>query len=133
MTGTRRIEAAKTLAEELESYLARWSERTGIAVEIWALPAADVPSPIARGVLAVLREALANVELHSGAGTASIAVTAGRSGLRMTVSDNGRGFAGGEAGRGIAGMRAAFAEIGGSLTVRGIPGEGTTVTGVVRR
>jgi signal transduction histidine kinase len=49
----------------------------------------------------------------------------------MTISDHGRGFAPGRNGRGLARMRAAFAEIGGTLTVRSVEGEGTTVTGVV--
>ncbi|MFG1701619.1 sensor histidine kinase [Nonomuraea sp. M3C6] len=120
-----------SLAEALESYLAEWSERTGIEVETWALPATDVPSNVSGGVMAAMREALSNVEKHSRARTVSIAVTVGKSGLRMTVSDNGQGFPATGAGRGIARMRAAFAEIGGSLSVNSVLGEGTTVTGVV--
>jgi signal transduction histidine kinase len=91
--------------------------------------------------MTVMREALDNVERHSGARTVSIAVTAGSGGLRVTVSDDGRGFhsaparrtKGRAAGQGIARMRAAFAEVGGSLSVNSVPGEGTTVTGVVPR
>ncbi|TDC10242.1 hypothetical protein E1267_05280 [Nonomuraea longispora] len=83
-----------------------------------------------RGVMTTMGEALSNVERHSRAKTVSIAVTAGRSGLRLTVSDDGKGFPAPVTGRGIARMRAAFAEIGGSLSVNTVPGEGTTVTGV---
>jgi signal transduction histidine kinase len=125
------MRGGQSLAEALESYLAEWSERTGIAVETWALPATDVPSRVSSGVLAAMREALSNVEQHSRARTVSIAVTAGKSGLRMTVSDNGQGFLATGAGRGIARMRAAFAEAGGSLSVNSVLGEGTTVSGVV--
>jgi signal transduction histidine kinase len=125
------MRGGQTLAEALESYLADWSERTGIAVETWALPATDVPSRVSDSVMAVLCEALDNVERHSRARTVSIAVTSGKSGLRMTVSDNGRGFPVAEAARGIARMRAAFAEVGGSLSVNSVHGEGTTVSGVV--
>ncbi|NRQ38966.1 hypothetical protein HII36_45175 [Nonomuraea sp. NN258] len=129
------MRGGQTLAEALESHLAEWSERTGIAVETWALPATDVPSKVSRAVMTAMGEALANVEQHSGAGTVSItvsiAVTVGKSGLRMTVSDNGRGFVAGAPGRGIARMRAAFAEAGGRLSVSSVPGEGTTVSGVV--
>ncbi|MFC4014967.1 sensor histidine kinase [Nonomuraea purpurea] len=123
------IATAGALAGELESCLARWSERTGITVETWALPAAGVPSRVSSGVLAVLGEALSNVERHSGARSVSVAVTVGGRGLRITVSDNGSGFAGGREGRGIAGMRAALAALGGHLSVNGVPGEGTTVSG----
>ncbi|MET8988330.1 ATP-binding protein [Nonomuraea wenchangensis] len=135
------MRGGQSLAEALESYLAEWGERSGIAVEIWALPAAEVPEGVCAGVMTAMREALDNVERHSGARTVSIAVTAGSGGLRITVSDDGRGFhgagtghaKGSAAGQGIARMRAAFAEIGGSLSVNSVPGEGTTVTGVVPR
>ncbi|WP_127931762.1 sensor histidine kinase [Nonomuraea polychroma] len=125
------MRGGQSLAEALESYLAEWSERTGIAVETWALPATDVPSRVFSSVMATMREALDNVEQHSRARTVSIAVTVGKSGLRMTVSDNGQGFPATEAGRGIARMRAAFAEVGGTLSVNSVLGEGTTITGVV--
>ncbi|MEV0147001.1 MULTISPECIES: ATP-binding protein [unclassified Nonomuraea] len=121
------------LAETLESQLTQWSERTGIRVEIWALPAADVPAPVAQAVLEALREALANVERHSGASVVSVAVTAGADGLRMTVSDHGRGFPPEKAGRGVARMRAAIAGVGGNLSVSSVKGEGTTVTAAVPR
>ncbi|WP_049575454.1 sensor histidine kinase [Nonomuraea sp. SBT364] len=127
------MRGGESLKEALESCLADWSRRTGVTVETWALPGDDVPSPIAEGVLAAIREALANAEHHSGASVVSVAVTVSSAGLRMTVSDHGRGFAPDRAGRGIARMRAAFAEIGGTLTVRSVEGEGTTVTGVVPR
>ncbi|UBU16519.1 sensor histidine kinase [Nonomuraea gerenzanensis] len=127
------MRGGQSLAEALESYLAEWSERTGITVETWALPATDVPSRVSSGVMTTMREALSNVELHSRARTVSIAVTVGKSGLRMTVSDNGQGFPSVRAGRGIARMRAALAEVGGTLSVNSVQGEGTTVTGVVPR
>ncbi|WP_219510864.1 sensor histidine kinase [Nonomuraea ceibae] len=127
------MRGGESLAEALESYLADWSRRTGVTVETWALPAEDVPAPIGEGVLTAMREALANAERHSGASVVSVAVTVSSGGLRMTVSDHGRGFAPGRSGRGIARMRAAFAEIGGTLTVRSVEGEGTTVSGVVPR
>ncbi|MDF5755685.1 ATP-binding protein [Spongiactinospora sp. TRM90649] len=119
------------LAEALEDHLDRWSRRTGVTVETWALPEGDVEPRVSRAVLVAFREALANVEQHSRATTVSVAVTLGASGLRMTVSDDGIGFTAPRGGRGTAMMRAAFAELGGSLTIGGVPGEGTTVTGVI--
>ncbi|MFI7422605.1 sensor histidine kinase [Nonomuraea sp. NPDC049684] len=123
--------AGPALAGELESLCGRWSERTGIAVEVWALPAGPVAAAWRRAVLAVAEEALGNVEAHSGASTASLAVTAGPQGLRLTISDNGRGFASAAPGGGVGRMRAAFAGLGGRLSVRGVPGEGTTVSAAV--
>ncbi|WP_158578531.1 sensor histidine kinase [Spongiactinospora rosea] len=133
MTEETRMRGGQGLAEALEDHLDRWSRRTGIAVETWALPQGDVEPDVSRGVMAAFGEALANVERHSRARTVSVAVTLGASGLRMTVSDDGVGFYGTATGRGAALMRAAFAELGGVLTVHGVPGEGTTVTGVIPR
>ncbi|WP_113700708.1 sensor histidine kinase [Nonomuraea lactucae] len=127
------MRGGRGLAEAVESHLAQWSRRTGIRVETWALPTADVPARITQAVLTALREALANVEHHSGARAVSIAVTVGKGGVRMTVSDHGHGFSLGQAGPGIARMRAALAEVGGTLSVNSVQGEGTTVTGVVPR
>ncbi len=127
------MRAGRGLAQALEEHLAEWSERTGITVEIWALPGREVPTRIATAVLATLGEALSNVERHSRARVVSVAVTLGPAGLRMTVSDNGVGFAGTAAGRGVAVMRTHFADVGGTLSINGVPGEGTTVTGVVPR
>ncbi|MEV4400350.1 ATP-binding protein [Nonomuraea sp. NPDC049607] len=127
------MRGGQSLAEALEGLLAQWSERTGIAVETWALPGTDVPSRVSSGVMETMREALSNVERHSRARTVAVAVTTGPSGLRLTVSDDGQGFPEGGAGRGIARMRAAFAELGGSLSVNAVPGEGTTVSGAIPR
>ncbi|MFJ2029138.1 sensor histidine kinase [Streptosporangium sp. NPDC087985] len=121
------------LAQTLEEHLSQWAERTGTVVEIWALPGDDVPPRVARAVLATLGEALANVERHSRATTVSVAVTLGSSGLRMTVSDDGAGLSGPAAGPGVTAMRAHFAELGGTLTVSGVEGVGTTVTAVAPR
>ncbi|WP_219460454.1 sensor histidine kinase [Nonomuraea rhizosphaerae] len=127
------MRGGQSLAEALESYLTEWSERTGITVETWALPSSEVPSRIAAGVLTAMREALSNVEHHSGASLVSVAVTASKSGLRMTIRDHGQGFAALRPGGGIARMRATFTELGGSLSVTGTQNEGTTVSGVVPR
>ncbi|GAA4234788.1 signal transduction histidine kinase [Streptosporangium album] len=122
-----------SLAQDLEEQLSRWAERTGIVVEIWALPGGDAPPRVARAVLATLGEALANVERHSHANVVSIAVTLSDNGLRMTVSDDGVGFSGPATGRGVIAMQDHFADLRGTLTVNGVEGEGTTVTGAASR
>ncbi len=136
MSEELRIRRGEGLARALEEYFSDWSERTGIAVEVWALPERAVPQDVAQKIYATIVEALANVERHSHAEIVSVAVTMGEGGLRMTVSDDGAGFAedrsGRSAGRGLAAMRADFAEMGGTLTINSVPGGGTTITGVVR-
>ncbi|MBB4916103.1 sensor histidine kinase [Streptosporangium saharense] len=123
--------ADQTLAQTLDELLTGWARDNGVTVEIWALPTQDVPDEVTGAVLATLREALSNVLLHSGADVVSVAVTVGPTGLRMTVSDNGVGIYGSPSGRGIAAMRGHFAGIGGALSVKGVLGGGTTVTGTV--
>ncbi|WP_146607615.1 sensor histidine kinase [Spongiactinospora gelatinilytica] len=125
------VEAAQTLAQALATHLERWSERTGIKVETWALPTTDVEAYITRSVLAAVREALANVERHSGAETVSVAVTVGATGLRMTISDDGMGSDAPVEGRGIELMRTAFANADGDLDFNFVPGGGVTVTGAI--
>ncbi|MED7924883.1 hypothetical protein SMD20_11590 [Nonomuraea sp. LP-02] len=120
------------LAAELRRCLAEWSRRTGIAVETWALPAGEVPPRAARAVPAALREALTLAGREAAAvSLVSVAVTCGDRGLRVTVSDNGAGLPVDESGPEVTAMRAAFAAAGGTISVRAVPGEGTTVTGVL--
>lgn len=123
--------AAKTANEDVADLLREWSERTGTAVETWALPKEELPRHVAEAVRVVLREALSNVERYSGARIVSVAVTSGPRGLRLTVSDDGTGFDGPAAGPGTNAMRAAFTALGGGLTVNGVRGAGTTVTGAL--
>jgi hypothetical protein len=120
-------------ADQLADHLMRWGRRTGIGVEIWALPRRPVPAPVRAAVLAAVGEALRNVERHSRARFVSIAVTVADSGVRLTVSDNGDGFAGPAEGPGITRMRAAFAAVGGTLRVRAVQRAGTTVSGRIPR
>ncbi|GAA3445069.1 sensor histidine kinase [Planomonospora venezuelensis] len=118
-------------AEAMRGLLEGWSARTGIAVEVWALPGRRMPARITAGILAVMDEALSNVERHSRASSVSVAVTAGRREVMVTVSDGGTGFSGQAHGRGVAAMRTSFTRLGGSLTIRGTAGGGTTVSGAV--
>jgi signal transduction histidine kinase len=126
-----RMRGRRGLSQAIEDYLTEWSERTGITVEVWALPAEQVTGPVADAVYAVVLEALTNVERHSGAHILSIALTTGRAGLKLTVSDNGIGFAADRTGPGIDTMKRRFGEVGGTLTVNSVVGEGTTVSGRV--
>ncbi|WP_084958439.1 hypothetical protein [Thermoactinospora rubra] len=121
-----RLRGERGLAEAIEECLGDWSPRSGVAVEIWALPSVEVPAPVAAGVLAALREALALVERASHARTVSVAVTVSGAGLRMTVSDDGTGQP-----WDVTELRARFAALGGRVSVNHVPGHGTTVSGVI--
>ncbi|TMR95097.1 ATP-binding protein [Nonomuraea basaltis] len=126
-----RLDGRRGLAQVLLDFLARWEERTGIAVAVWAVPGVDVPRRVSEVVLATVREAFDNVERHGRARTVSIALTVGSRGLRLTISDDGAGFAPGAAGRGQIVMKAGLAGIGGTLKINSVVGGGTTVSAAV--
>jgi signal transduction histidine kinase len=84
-------------------------------------------------LLRVGQEALANVRKHAGASAANVELCYRGDAVRLEVSDDGCGFDPSVAseGFGLGGMRARLAEIGGTLTVRSVPGAGTTISAEV--
>lgn len=107
--------------------LQEWSLQTGIEVEIWALPAEPLPASIAEIVHGTIQDVLREVEQQARARTVSITLTVAASGLRLTVRDDGVGVAAEEYRDRLDGRRASFVSLGGSLSVNGVPSEGTTV------
>ena len=75
----------------------------------------------------VVSEALANAAKHAGA--SAVHVDAGAAGdvLRLAVRDDGIGGADPARGSGLAGLHDRVAAIGGTLSMRSPPGEGTTL------
>jgi two-component system sensor histidine kinase UhpB len=81
-------------------------------------------------VYRVAQEALTNVMRHSDAARATVVLEVRASRLHLTVTDDGRGIEDGERGdskTGLAGMRERAMLVGGALTIRSAPGEGTSV------
>jgi signal transduction histidine kinase len=78
-------------------------------------------------------EALQNVAKYAEAGAVVIRLAATDGQLSFEVADDGKGFDGAKTGygTGLQGMADRVEAVGGSLTVRSAPGEGTTVTGRV--
>jgi signal transduction histidine kinase len=83
----------------------------------------------------VIKEVLHNIVSHSGAKNVRLEITPDGGALRITIRDDGRGFdpqstvlgrPGG--GHGLANMRRRMQEVGGTLSIRSTPGNGTTVT-----
>ncbi|SDI07874.1 hypothetical protein [Nonomuraea jiangxiensis] len=107
--------------------LQEWSLRTGIKVEIWAMPAKPLPTSIAEIVHGTIEEVLQEVERQAHARTVSIVLTVATGGLRLTISDDGYGRASEAYEDRLHGRRVAFRSLGGALSVNSVPGEGTTV------
>jgi two-component system NarL family sensor kinase len=117
-------EAARVLCATLGS-------RAGLAVECaWDAPLDALPDEAARDLYRMLQELLLNVEQHAGARQVRVACACQEGRLRMSVGDDGRGFAAErtevESGKtGLNGIRERARLLGGRLTVRSTPGQGT--------
>jgi signal transduction histidine kinase len=85
--------------------------------------------PQEQAMLAIAREALRNVRKHAEADAVTMTIRRNTDGIEVRVSDNGRGFdANREPGHfGLTQMSETAADLGGSLSIQSIPGEGTTV------
>ncbi|MFI6604292.1 hypothetical protein ACIBHX_49385 [Nonomuraea sp. NPDC050536] len=73
--------------------LAEWSTQTGVRLEIWALPEADLPLSLGDALRDLLDEILDRVARAAHVRTLSVAITASASSVRVTVSHDGSGVA----------------------------------------
>jgi ligand-binding sensor domain-containing protein/signal transduction histidine kinase len=122
---------ALTFGEAVSWYARSFEHRSGIpvAVEISeGFPA--VKGGLATSLFRILQEMLTNVSRHSGAANVTIRLSFADGAIQLESHDDGRGIAPEEAEAddsfGIIGMRERCAAFGGTLYVRGGPGEGTT-------
>lgn len=87
----------------------------------------DLPSPIARQVLAVVSEAVSNAVKHSGAAHLAVSLTTEPGVLEVLVEDDGQGFDDPARVSGLAHMRHRADSLGGQCTVDSSAQRGTTV------
>lgn len=74
------------------------------------------------------QEALNNAARHSGARHAKVSVVGAPENIRVEISDDGKGFAAERVrGMGILGMEERVKRLGGSVTIKSMPGSGTIV------
>lgn len=106
---------------------------TGFAIEVTGSPR-RLRDEVRDEAYWIGREAIANAFAHAGAGRIDVTVDYGVRLLRLAVRDDGAGIApehAGPRGRpdhwGMRGMHERAAQLGGTLTVRGAPGEGSEV------
>ncbi|GAA3966171.1 sensor histidine kinase [Thermobifida alba] len=128
-----REEAPDTpVADRVAAVLREWSARTGVRTR---LRSCGSPLPLLvtarHETLAVLREALANVDRHAAARTVDVELAAEDGYLVLTVRDDGRGFdpeAPVPGHYGLVGMRERAVRAGGRLALDTAPGRGTALT-----
>ncbi|MFI8517191.1 sensor histidine kinase [Streptomyces sp. NPDC085481] len=105
--------------------------RTDIATDIRTYADADtalprLPVPVESAGYFVVREALANIDRHSGAARARITARHTDGALHLRVEDDGRGGADPARGSGLTGLADRLAVLGGTLSITSPPG-GPTV------
>ncbi|MCO5972124.1 sensor histidine kinase [Actinoallomurus soli] len=140
IAGLRDGDQSLPLAEAVRRMTADWAASTGITVEVGVTDDVRLP-PVRRAeTLAILKEALTNVERHAAAGTVRITLTADGRGTELSVRDDGKGFAcppdmadlttalTRDGHYGVVGMAERARRVGGLLTLTSSPGNGSTLT-----
>ncbi len=86
---------------------------------------------LATAMFRVLQESLTNVARHANASRVNVVLSGANGALVLKVQDDGKGIAPGEERKsgsfGLLGMRERMQALGGQVTLRSSPGEGTTV------
>jgi signal transduction histidine kinase len=125
------------LAAVIESHAEAFRERSGIPlrVELRSEAIDRLTHSRATALFRIVQEALHNIEKHSGARTAGVALRDEAGRLVLVVSDDGRSFGADEVteaqkhGRlGLFSMRERAEMLGGTLAIDTRPGHGTTIT-----
>jgi two-component system, NarL family, sensor histidine kinase UhpB len=110
------------------------SLRAGITVEVAFTVTGAVPAPVETAVYRFVQESITNISRHAKATRVVLALQEWPGLLRCEVSDNGMGFEGerrSASGLGLVGIRDRLDALGGTLTVRSAPGEGTQLVAVI--
>lgn len=119
------------LVPSLERLMALRQRRDGLAVELSVKGKAECPVEAAEAVFRTAREALNNISKHAGVRECRIELVFRENDILLRVTDHGRGFDPEAARRpesyGLLSMRERIGSLGGTLTVRSRPGEGTEV------
>ncbi|MGH2825837.1 MAG: sensor histidine kinase [Actinomycetota bacterium] len=121
------------------AFASTWSDRTGIALICDADEDCDAAPETRWELFSIVREAVRNIERHSGADKVRLGLEATAGEIVLSVDDDGRGFDvpddlselrhGGHFG--IIGMRERAERVGGCLEVASVPGEGSSMRVVV--
>jgi signal transduction histidine kinase len=92
---------------------------------------ADVPKNVSLCLFRVAQEALGNVVKHSGANRADVEITGGANEICLRIADAGLGFdptlRNTHSGIGLMGMRERLRLVGGAISVRSAPAQGTEI------
>ncbi|MFW6070123.1 MAG: ATP-binding protein [bacterium] len=124
--------AREGLVGALQRRLDAVEGRAGVRTRL-LLPAQEVtlPALVETALYRIAQEALNNALKHARATAVTVRLRQEEGAVALEVEDNGRGFdasAGESSGLGLANMRERAEQLGGGVTIRSTPGEGTSVT-----
>jgi len=103
------------------------ARRSPLPVNLGVQLAGRLPEQVEVTAYYVVAEALANAVKHAGASAVRVDVDGAGDVVRLAVRDDGRGGADPARGSGLAGLHDRVVAIGGILSMRSPPGEGTTL------
>ncbi|HQV69566.1 MAG TPA: PAS domain-containing sensor histidine kinase [Thermoflexales bacterium] len=131
------ISPERRLLPTLRGYVTRFGQNNDILASVETAPAAEMAllnPEMESQLLRIVQEALTNVRKHAAAKKVAVRVDMAGSDILIDVIDDGQGFdkarlANGDGRRfGQSIMRERAAEIGGTVTVKSAPGQGTHLT-----
>ncbi|WP_147201275.1 sensor histidine kinase, partial [Pseudonocardia asaccharolytica] len=106
----------------------RFEQQTGILVELLHDGLAKrLPREVELGVYRLIQEALTNIARHAGAKRCAVRCASSPENLVVSVRDYGVGFQVDRLSSGLRGMDERVQELGGRLTIRSSPGQGTCI------
>ncbi|CAN5315244.1 hypothetical protein BH18ACT9_BH18ACT9_01110 [soil metagenome] len=117
--------------ERLTEQVSAFETATGIDTQLQVKDLADLDPDVTSEVLAIVGEALENINRHAGARTAHVSLEANAESVQLEVRDDGVGFEPTNLPKGcygVLGMRERARNVGGVLHLASPPGGGTTVT-----
>ena len=136
LLGARMVIAAEDpFLPTLRDYIRRFTRQFGLPIELAAPPELEedgLAPVVALQLFRIIQEALSNARKHACAGHATVTIAVDGSQLHVAIADDGCGFdpaaiAARSDGYGLRAMQGRAEEIGGSLAVTSVPGQGTQV------
>ncbi len=121
------------LPAAIEWQASEFQDRTGIQCRLSAIPEdLELDERPSSAIFRIFQELLTNIVRHANASQVSISLRKRRGTLVLEVQDNGRGIAENEKFKansfGLLGVRERVALLGGKSSIKGVQGQGTTVT-----
>jgi signal transduction histidine kinase len=125
------VSDSQDMADILEQYAARVTERSGIEIELYCDRDTRLPILQEREMWRIAQEAITNIERHAHATRVRVLWRCNGESAALDITDNGVGFPIGRAGRldsyGILGMRERASSVGATLDITSEPDKGTRV------